>query len=105
MSELLEQKNGGKRNQQDRRQPADSRQLFGENALGGKRSRQEHAQGLARSLFGNQAGGVNRHQRRKTWAKPVLKRVPGIEHDLDRNPLDNLGEVSRGIVGRQKSEL
>src|SRR3984893_1245352 len=28
-----------------------------------------------------------------------------IERDLDRNPLNNLGEVTGGIVGRQQCEL
>jgi hypothetical protein len=31
--------------------------------------------------------------------------VPGIEGDLYRNSLNNLGEIARGIVRRQQSEL
>src|ERR1700722_12215737 len=42
-------------------------------------------------------GRIDRH----AGAKLADQRTAGIEHDLDRDALDDLGEVAGGIVGRQ----
>src|SRR5208282_1026591 len=51
------------------------------------------------------AGRMNRHHDRKTRPQPALQRMPGIEDNLYRNSLNNLGEIARGIVRREQSEL
>jgi hypothetical protein len=48
---------------------------------------------------------MNRHYDRKARSQPALQRVPGIEGNLYRNSLNNLGEIARGIVRRKQSKL
>src|SRR5580658_9332075 len=43
-------------------------------------------------------GRIDRH----AGAKLAEQRAAGIEHDLHRDALDDLGEVAGGIVGRQQ---
>jgi hypothetical protein len=48
---------------------------------------------------------MNRHYDRKAGPQPALQWVPGIEGDLYRDSLNNLGEVARGVVRREQREL
>src|SRR5258705_2515866 len=48
---------------------------------------------------------MNRHYNRKAGPQPALQRVPGIEGNLYRNSLHNLGEIARRIVRREQREL
>lgn len=45
--------------------------------------------------------GMDRHFCGKTWAQHARLGV-AVEEDLDRNPLDDLGEVTGGVIGRQQ---
>ena len=51
------------------------------------------------------AGSVDRHHSRETRPQPALQGMARIEHDLHRDALHHFGEVSSGIIRRQKSEL
>jgi hypothetical protein len=48
---------------------------------------------------------MDRHYDRKARPQPALQWVPGIEGDLYRNSLNNLGEIACGIVRREQREL
>src|SRR5260370_27882546 len=48
---------------------------------------------------------MNRRYDRKARPQPALQCVPGIEGDLYRNSLNNLGEIACGIVRREQGEL
>src|SRR6202142_4104058 len=48
---------------------------------------------------------VNRHHDRKARPQLALQWVPGIEGDLYRNSLNNLGEIASRIVRGEQSEL
>ena len=51
------------------------------------------------------ARSMNRHHGGEAGPQPALQRVSRIEHDLDRDTLHHLGEVSRRVIRRQKREL
>ena len=48
---------------------------------------------------------MNRHHRRETGTQPALQRMVRIEHNLHRDSLDDLGEVTGRVVRRQKGKL
>src|SRR5258706_8992060 len=60
---------------------------------------QPRACGLALS------SGLDRGIDRHAGAQIAGKWTIGIKRDLDRNALDDLGEIAGGIVGRQQSEF
>src|SRR5258706_10178991 len=49
--------------------------------------------------------GVDRRIDGHAGAQIAGERAAGIENDLDRNTLHDLGEVARGIIRRQESEF
>ena len=51
-------------------------------------------------------GGLGVDRRLRRHARPQQSiQLPIVEHDLDGDALDDLGEVTGGVVGRQQSEL
>src|SRR5690349_551184 len=60
-------------------------------------------EGAIRSVIGRV--GVDRRLDRHPGAQPAGQRIILIERDLDRDALDNLGEVPGGVVRRQQREL
>src|SRR5260370_4920444 len=48
---------------------------------------------------------MNRRYDRKAQPQPALQCVPGIQGDLYRNSLNNLGEIACGIVRRAQGAL
>src|SRR5262252_7433669 len=59
------------------------------------------ARGRAQDLRLGVDGRIDRH----AGAQLVGKLAAGVEHDLDRNALDHLGEIAGGVVGRQQGEF
>jgi hypothetical protein len=48
---------------------------------------------------------MDRYDGRETWTKAILQAIGLIEQNLDLNALNDLGEVSSRVIGRQKCEL
>src|SRR3974377_529399 len=59
------------------------------------------ARGRAQDLRFGVDGRIDRHP----GPQLVGKLAAGVEHDLDRNALDHLGEIAGGVVGRQQGEF
>src|ERR1700675_2546804 len=55
--------------------------------------------------LGALAGGMNRHYHGEPGAHRALKRVPWIKRYLNRDSLDDFGEVACCIIRRQQREL